>query len=172
VLCFIAAGVRALGASSRTHAWTYPGFNDIFDHAEQKLSEAHAAYAGAHLKSVGRNLRIVQLKGGYLNAAVFWFRLGLSLLVVVAVMFLAYSISSSSGRSPSSPRPPQAGHDHRDQPQGTAHRQRNVPSPTRTKQRTVPTVMHRVSTPCTRLAPPDNPTRSRPTADYARPDAD
>ena len=77
VLAFIASGVRALGASSRTHPWTHPGFNDIFDHAKLDLTNAQAAHAAAHLKAAGQNLRIVQVKGGYLNAAVFWFRLAL-----------------------------------------------------------------------------------------------
>jgi cytochrome oxidase assembly protein ShyY1 len=105
VLCFIAAGIRAIGASSRTHAWTYPGFTDIFEHARLQLSDARAAYAAAHLKSAGMNLRIIQLKGGYLNAAVFWFRLALALLVVLAAMFLAYSVSLRAAASPSNRRP-------------------------------------------------------------------
>jgi cytochrome oxidase assembly protein ShyY1 len=109
VLAFIASGVRALGASSRTHPWTQPGFNDIFDHAKLDLTDAQAAHAAAYLKAAGQNLRIVQVKGGYLNAAVFWFRLALALLAVLAAMFVAYTAwgqpSSTHPAKPASPSP-------------------------------------------------------------------
>jgi hypothetical protein len=92
VVSFIASGLRALGASSTTYPWAYPGFNDIFQHAKSETSEARAAKAAAHLKSAGANLRIVQVKGGYLNAAVRWFRVALFLLLLLAVWLLLYSI--------------------------------------------------------------------------------
>ena len=102
VLAFIASGVRALGASSRTFPWAQPGFNDIFDHAKLDLTNAQGAYAAAYLKAAGQNLRIVQVKGGYLNAAVSWFRLALTLLAVLAAMFVAYT----AWGQPSSAHPP------------------------------------------------------------------
>jgi hypothetical protein len=103
VLAFIASGVRALGASSRTYPWAHSGFNDIFDHAKLNVTVAQAAYAAAHLKSAGQNLRIVQAKAGYLNAAVRWFRVALALLAVLAAMFVAYTTCGEP--SPAHPAP-------------------------------------------------------------------
>lgn len=90
VFSFVASGVRALGASSRTHPWAYPGYEDIFEHAQADLAEARAARAAALLKGAGFNLRIVRLKGGYLNAAVFWFRLALIALLGLAVAIVIH----------------------------------------------------------------------------------
>jgi hypothetical protein len=95
VFSFVAAGVRALGASSRTHPWSYPGYDDIFDHAQTDLGPARAARAAAMLKAAGFNLRIVQLKGGYLNAAVFWFRIALLTLLGLAVLTVIYAALAS-----------------------------------------------------------------------------
>lgn len=113
VLAFIGSGVRALGASSRTHPWTQPGFNDIFDHAKRDLTHAQAARAAAYLKAAGANLRIVQLKAGYLNAAVAWFRLALALLAVLAAMFVAYTAwGQPSSAHPPTPSKSLTGHKH------------------------------------------------------------
>jgi hypothetical protein len=103
VVAFIASGLRALGASSRTHPWAQPGYNDIFDHAKLDLGKAQAAYAAAHLKSAGMNLRIVQIKGGYLNAAVWWFRIALAGLLVFAAMFAAYTVDTKNGSASAAP---------------------------------------------------------------------
>jgi hypothetical protein len=95
VLAFIASGLRALQASSTTFPWAYPGFNDIFDHAAGDVRWARARAAASHLKAAGDNLRIVQVKGGYLNAAVGWFRIALALLAALAITFVAYAIWGS-----------------------------------------------------------------------------
>jgi MFS family permease len=111
VLAFIASGVRALGASSRTFPWAQPGFNDIFDHAKLDLTTAQGVHAAAYLKAASQNLRIVQVKGGYLNAAVSWFRLALTLLAVLAAMFVAYTAwGQPSPAHPVTPAPKGSAH--------------------------------------------------------------
>jgi MFS family permease len=102
---FIASGVRALGASSRTHPWTVPSAEDIFDHAKLDLRRIHAVRAAAYVKSAGMNVRIVEVKAGYLNASVRWFRIALVLLVLVAASFLAYTIWGQSGTIASNRQP-------------------------------------------------------------------
>jgi hypothetical protein len=95
IVSFVISGVRALGASSRTHPWSYPGYEDMFDHARLDLAHERAARTASLLKAAGLNLRIIQLKGGYLNSAVFWFRLALLALVGLAALLLIYAIVGS-----------------------------------------------------------------------------
>jgi hypothetical protein len=94
VIAFVASGVRALGASSRTQPWSYPAFEDIFGRAQSNLVTAHAARAASLLKTSGLNFRIVEVKAGYLNAAVWWFRIALALLVLLAVLFIVYAATT------------------------------------------------------------------------------
>jgi hypothetical protein len=103
---FIFSGLRALGASSKTHPWAVPAYDDIFDHASMSLARAQAARAAAQLKVVGYNERIVSVKAGYLNAAVFWFRIALVLLLASAAMLLVYNVKyeSQALRKTSPPR--------------------------------------------------------------------
>ena len=49
-------------------------------------------YAAGFLKSVGMNQRIIEIKAGYLNSAVFWFKLALAGLATLAVLFVLYAI--------------------------------------------------------------------------------
>jgi hypothetical protein len=93
VIAFVASGMRALGASSRTLPWSYPAFEDIFRRAESDLAAAQGARAASLLKTAGLNLRIVELKAGYLNAAVWWFRIALALLFTLA-LFVAYAATT------------------------------------------------------------------------------
>jgi hypothetical protein len=94
VIAFVASGMRALGASSRTLPWSYPAFEDIFRRAESDLAAAQGARAASLLKTAGLNLRIVELKAGYLNAAVWWFRIALALLFTLAILFVAYAATT------------------------------------------------------------------------------
>lgn len=94
VVAFVASGMRALGASSRTLPWSYPAFEDIFERAESDVAAAQAARAASLLKTVGLNFRIVELKAGYLNAAVWWFRIALALLLALAILFVTYAATS------------------------------------------------------------------------------
>jgi len=96
VISFLTSGIQALRSSSQTYPWTVPGYNDIFVHATQSLSAARAAYAAAQLHSAGRNMRIVQVKGGYLNAAVFWFKVALGFLAILTVLVVAYAVFGST----------------------------------------------------------------------------
>ncbi len=89
---FIISGLRALGASSKTHPWASPAYELIFDHAKMSLAGAQRARTAAYLKSVGLNNRIVSWKAGYLNAAVFWFTVALALLFASVVMLLVFSV--------------------------------------------------------------------------------
>ena len=57
VASFIAAGLRALQASSNTHRWAFPGVNDIFDHAASDLPWARAKRTASYLKCAGLNAR-------------------------------------------------------------------------------------------------------------------
>jgi hypothetical protein len=86
--------MRALGASSRTLPWSYPAFEDIFRRAESDLAAAQGARAASLLKTAGLNLRIVELKAGYLNATVWWFRIALALLFTLAILFVAYAATT------------------------------------------------------------------------------
>ena len=97
VASFIASGLRAVQASSQTFPWAVPGFGDIFEHAGMTSAAARAAHATAHLRSAGRNVRIVQIKAGYLNAAVFWFMIALLCLATLAVVLLVYVATARHG---------------------------------------------------------------------------
>jgi hypothetical protein len=94
VVAFVASGMRALGASSRTLPWSYPAFEDIFGRAESDVAAAQAARAASLLKTAGLNFRIVELKAGYLNAAVWWFRIALALLLALAILFATYAATT------------------------------------------------------------------------------
>jgi hypothetical protein len=96
VTAFILSGLRALGASSKTYPWAFPAHEDIFDQAKMDLASAQAARTASYLKSVGLNERIASVKGGYLNAAVYWFRVALALLLASVLMLLVYSVRSDS----------------------------------------------------------------------------
>jgi len=94
VIAFVASGMRALGASSRTLPWSYPAFEDIFGRAESDLAGAQATRAASLLKTAGLNFRIVELKAGYLNAAVWWFKIALALLLLLALLLIPYAATA------------------------------------------------------------------------------
>ncbi len=105
VVAFIGSGVQALRSSSNTFPWSYPGSNDIFDRARADLAWARASRTATYLKCAGLNARIVQVKGGYLNAAVRWFKIALGLLAVLAVLFVAYTAWGPTASSNPAPQP-------------------------------------------------------------------
>jgi hypothetical protein len=74
--------------------WSYPAFEDIFGRAESDVAAAQAARAASLLKTAGLNFRIVELKAGYLNAAVWWFRIALAVLLALAILFVTYAATT------------------------------------------------------------------------------
>lgn len=45
-IAFVVSGIRAVGASSRTLPWAYPGYSDILERASTDLSRARGARCG------------------------------------------------------------------------------------------------------------------------------
>jgi hypothetical protein len=102
---FAMCGMRAMSASSRTFNWYIPGPNDIFDRVQLKEPAVCASRAATLLKTSGYNDAIVRVKAGYMNSAVWWFRIALVMLVTASILMLAYAVTRGPAATPKGQTP-------------------------------------------------------------------
>lgn len=94
ILCLIGCVLRAVGASSRIFAFEQPGVERIFDRARLPAGEASAQRAAELLRAAGVASEVAAVKVGLLRSAVWWFRLALLVLGVIAGLIVAYALSA------------------------------------------------------------------------------
>jgi hypothetical protein len=94
IVCLIGCVIRAVGASSRIFAFEQPGIERIFDRAKLSAGEASAQRAAELLRAAGVASEVAAVKVGLLRSAVWWFRLALLVLGVIAGLIVAYAVSA------------------------------------------------------------------------------
>lgn len=96
-LTLVAAGLRALGATSKVFQFRNPA-ERITERARLPLAAARVDRAADLLKAYGHNHEIARVKVGYLRAAAWWFRWALALFAAFVALVVAYVIAGPEAK--------------------------------------------------------------------------
>lgn len=92
VACLLACALRATAATSRIFQFEEPGIERILERSKMSEAQALTARAAELLRAFAVADEIGLVKVGLLRAAVWWFRVALVFLGLVALSFGAYSL--------------------------------------------------------------------------------
>jgi len=90
VACWAKSPVRGKAGCPRGHIRPSSTSSD----ERSPTSPRHRPRAASLLKTAGLNFRIVELKAGYLNAAVWWFKIALALRLILALLLTPYAATA------------------------------------------------------------------------------